>query len=121
MEPYESKALFSYKNTPRLSAFDPDKQGVYFCSPYGVLAFEAEIVSDHGDKFAVRGLSLDAAHGIAEEPLQGLHVAAVPRDLDGMADFRTFVPKRGRTLYCMKVNDLLACSLALSPLFIALL
>ena len=48
MEPYESKALFSYKNTPRLSAFDPDKQGVYFCSPYGVLAFEAEAFSHNG-------------------------------------------------------------------------
>ena len=58
-----------------------------------MLAFEAEIVRDHGDKFTIRGLSLDAAHGIAEEPLQGLHVPAVPRHLDGMADFGTFVPK----------------------------
>ena len=93
MEPYESKALFSYKNTPRLSAFDPDKQGVYFCSPYGVLAFEGKIVRDHGDKLRIRRFSLDAAHGVAEEPLQGLHVAAVPGHLDGMADFRDFRPE----------------------------
>ena len=55
-------------------------------SPYGVLSLEAEIVSDHRDKFAVRRFSLDAADGVAEEALERLHVAAVPRDLDGMAD-----------------------------------
>ena len=54
------------------------------CSPSGVLAFETEIVSDHGDKLRIRGLALDAAHGVAEELLQGLHVAAVPGDLDGI-------------------------------------
>ena len=53
-------------------------------SPRGVLAFEGEIVRDHGDKFAIRRLSLDARDGIAEEPLQGLHVAAVPCHLDGI-------------------------------------
>ncbi len=68
------------------------------CLPYGVLAFEAEIVRDHRNKLRVRGLSLDARDGIAEEPLQGLHVAAVPGHLDGMANFGTFVPKRGRAL-----------------------
>ena len=56
------------------------------CSPYGVLAFEGKIVSDHGDKFAIRGFSLDAADGVAEVALQNLHVAAVPGDLDGVAD-----------------------------------
>ena len=65
-------------------------------SPHGVLAFEAEIVSYHRDKLRIRRFSLDAAHGVAEEALESLHVAAVPRDLDGMADFGTFVPKRGR-------------------------
>ena len=68
--------------------------GASVCSPYGVLAFEGKIVSDHRDKFAIGGFSLDAADGVAEEPLQGLHVAAVPGHLDGMADFGTFVPKK---------------------------
>ena len=62
-------------------------------SPCGVLAFEAEIVRDHRDKFTIRRFSLDAADGVAEEPLQGLHVAAVPGHLNGVADFGTFVPK----------------------------
>ena len=68
--------------------------GPRLCSPHGVLAFEGKIVSDHRNKFAVRRFSLDAADGVAEEPLQGLHVAAVPGHLDGMADFGTFVPKK---------------------------
>ena len=53
-----------------------------------MLSLEAEIVRNHRDKFAIRGFSLDAADGVAEELLQRLHVAAVPRDLDGMADFQ---------------------------------
>ena len=53
--------------------------------PRGVLALEGEMVCDHGDELAIRGFSLDAADGIAEELLQSLHVAAVPGHLDGTA------------------------------------
>ena len=53
-----------------------------------MLAFEAEIVSDHRDKFAVRGFSLNPADGVAEEALEGLHVAAVPGHLDGVKGYR---------------------------------
>ena len=67
--------------------------GPRVCSPHGVLAFEAEIVSDHRNKFRIRGLSLNARDGVAEEALQGLHVAAVPGHLDGMADFRDLRPE----------------------------
>ena len=73
-----------------------------------VLAFEAEIVSDHRDKLRIRRLSLDARDGVAEELLQRLHVAAVPRDLDGMKGYR---PSGARLawlfcgpLYSMKVK-----------------
>ena len=52
------------------------------------------MVRDHGDEFRIRGFSLDAADRVAEEFLKGLHVAAVPGDLDGVADFGTFVPKK---------------------------
>ena len=63
-------------------------------SPYrAVLAFEGQIIGDHRDKLAIRGLALDAADGVAEELLQRLHVAAVPGDLDGMADFRDLRPE----------------------------
>ena len=49
-----------------------------------MLAFEGKIVRDHGDKFRICGLALDSRDGVAEEPLQGLHVAAVPGHLDGI-------------------------------------
>ena len=62
-----------------------------------MLSLEAEIVSDHGDKLAVCGFSLDAAHGVTEEALQRLHVAAIPRDLDGMKGFR---PSGARLASC---------------------
>ena len=71
-----------------------------------MLAFEGKIVSDHRDKFAVRRLSLDAAHGVAKVSLQGLDVAAVPGDLDGVADFGTFVPKRGRALVLFSLEEM---------------
>ena len=43
-----------------------------------MLSLEAEIVSDHRDKLAIRRLPLDAADGVAEVALERLHVAAVP-------------------------------------------
>ena len=82
-----TKTLPVYRLSPRIN------RECHF-SPHGVLAFEAEIVSDHRDKLRIGGFSLDAAHGVAEEPLQGLHIAAVPGHLDGVADFGTFVPKK---------------------------
>ena len=57
-------------------------------SPHGVLSLEGKIVSDHGDKFAVRRFSLDAADGVAEVALEGFDVAAIPGDLDGMKGLR---------------------------------
>src|SRR5699024_4919609 len=39
-----------------------------------------------GDELAVGGLALDVGDGVAEELLQRLDVAAVPGDLDGVAD-----------------------------------
>ena len=62
-------------------------------SPDGaVFSFKGEIISDHRDELRIRGLALDAGDRVAEELLQGLHVAAVPGDLDRVADFGTFVP-----------------------------
>ena len=37
-----------------------------------------KVVSDHGDELGICGLALDARDRVAEEFLQGLHVAAVP-------------------------------------------
>ena len=58
-----------------------------------MFSFEGEIVGDHGDELRIRGLALDAGDRVAEELLQGLHGAAVPGHLDGVADFGSFVPK----------------------------
>ena len=63
-------------------------------SPSRLLLAQGEGVGDHGDELRIRGLALDAGDRVAEELLQGLHVAAVPRDLDRVADFGTFVPKK---------------------------
>ena len=44
------------------------------------------MIRNHGDEFAVRRLALDVADRIAEKLLQRVEVAAIPRDLDGVAD-----------------------------------
>ncbi len=51
-----------------------------------LLPLQAQTVRDHGDELRIRGLALDAAHRVAEELLEGLHVAPVPGHLDGVAD-----------------------------------
>ena len=65
---------------------------------FRLLALEREGIGDHGDEFAVRGLSLDIRHRIAEELLQHLDIAAVPGDLDRVADFQGLRPERGGAL-----------------------
>ena len=50
----------------------------------GGLQLKLELVCDEGDKFRIGGLSLGIAHGIAEEPLEGIEVASVPGDFDGV-------------------------------------
>ena len=63
-----------------------------------LLSSQGQTVSDHGDELRIRGLALDIAHGIAEELLQDLDIPSVPRDLDGVADFRDFRPEFGDAL-----------------------
>ena len=46
------------------------------------------MVRDHRDELGIRRLALDIAHRVAEELLQHLDVAAVPGDLDRVADFQ---------------------------------
>ena len=52
----------------------------------GAAELELQAVGDEGDELAVRRLALRVRHRVAEEALQRLQVAAVPRDLDGVAD-----------------------------------
>ena len=71
------------------------------------LVFEAEIVGDHGDEFGVCGLAAALLNGIAEVGVEGVHVAAVPRDLDGMANGALHAGGGGLVLLCDRgVEDL---------------
>ena len=53
-----------------------------------VLSFELELqlVRDEGDEFRVGGLALGIADGVAEEALQGVQIAPVPGDFNGVAN-----------------------------------
>ena len=57
------------------------------------------MVRDHRDEFRIRRFSLDVAHRVAEELLQGLQIAAVPGHLDGVADFQGFRLEMGGALF----------------------
>lgn len=45
-----------------------------------------ELVRDQGDKLGIRGFSLGVGHRIAEESLEGIQIASIPCNLNGMAD-----------------------------------
>ena len=53
--------------------------------PFVSINQNVEAIGYHCYEFGVRRLPLYTAHGITEELLQHLHVAAIPCDLDGMA------------------------------------
>ncbi len=75
------------RESGNLSVFDAkyEPENPVF-SPSRLLLLQGEAVGDHGDKLTVRGLALDIAHRVAEVLLQHLDVAAVPGDLNGVAD-----------------------------------
>ncbi len=52
------------------------------CSPL----FEAEVVCDHGNKFAIGGFPFYITDRISEKLLQSFKISAVPGHLDGVAD-----------------------------------
>ena len=56
----------------------PSHRSLSFIQPH--------FVSDHRDEFAVGGLAPQVVDGIAEVAVEGIHIAPVPRHLDGMAD-----------------------------------
>ena len=56
---------------------------VYLLRP-ALFPAEGEKVGDHGDELRIGGFAFDVGHGVAEEFLQGLQVAAVPGYFDGV-------------------------------------
>ena len=45
-----------------------------------------KLISDQCNEFTIRGFALGIADGIAEEALEGVQVATIPGDFDGVAD-----------------------------------
>ena len=70
---------------PPQNAGFADSGGVYaaLCSP---LFVQADLVGDHRDELTIRGFAAEVVDGVAEVAVQSVHIAAVPGDLDGMAD-----------------------------------
>jgi len=63
------------------------------------LILQSEIIRYHRDKLRIGGLAAVVLDGVAKVAVEGIHVAAVPRDLDGVADgekiywfIRSYVP-----------------------------
>ena len=50
------------------------------------LIFQPQIIRDHGNKLRICGLSSVILNGVSKIRIERIHVASVPRHLDGMAD-----------------------------------
>ena len=48
--------------------------------------FKPQIISNHRNKLAIRGLSTIILNGISKIGVEGIHIPSIPRDLDGVAD-----------------------------------
>ena len=64
----------------------PFRQVGSFLSASPQLIFQPQIIRNHGNKLAIRGLSAVVLNGIAKIGIERIHVAAIPSDLDGVAD-----------------------------------
>ena len=52
----------------------------------GALELKLQFVGDKRNKLRIGGLSLGVTHGVAKEALQGVQIAPIPGNLDGVAD-----------------------------------
>ena len=55
-------------------------------SRLGALELKLQFISNQGDELRIGGLSLGVGHCVAEEALQGVQIASVPGDFDGVPD-----------------------------------
>ena len=91
-----------------------DSGGVYaaLCSP---LFVQADLVGDHRDELTIRGFAAEVVDGVTEVAVQSVHIAAVPGDLDGMADSTFDAAGRGTVaLGDFRVGDSLVTALMYS-------
>ena len=56
---------------------------------------ELQFVRNQGDELTIGGLALGVGYRIAEESLQGIQIAPVPGDLDGVANGPLYTGRRG--------------------------
>ena len=61
----------------------------------GALELKLELVRNQGDELRIRGLSLGVGHGVAKELLQGVQIAPIPHNFDGVADGTLYPTGRG--------------------------
>ena len=55
-------------------------------SAHSLPFIQPHLVSDHRDELRIGGLAPQVVDGIAEVAVEGIHIAPVPRHLNGMAD-----------------------------------
>ena len=48
--------------------------------------FKTKIVGNHGNKLTIRGLSTIILDSVSKVRIECIHIASIPRDLDGVAD-----------------------------------
>ena len=56
------------------------------CLPHPLPLIQPHFISYHCDELAVGGFAAQIMDGIAEVAVEGIHIAPVPRHLDGVAD-----------------------------------
>ena len=62
------------------------KRATLILRRFRALELQLELVRDQGNKLTIGGLSLGVTHGVAKEALQGVQIAPIPGNLDGVAD-----------------------------------
>ena len=50
------------------------------------LILQPQIIRDHGDELGICGLAAVVLYRVTEVGIERIHVAAIPRDLNGVAD-----------------------------------
>ena len=65
----------------------------------GTLELKLEFVRNQGDELRIGGLSLGIGHCVAKEFLQGVQVAPIPGNLNGVADGSLHSGRRGAEVF----------------------
>jgi len=64
------------------------------------LIFKSQIIRNHGDKLAIRGLSSVILNGVSKVRIEGIHVAPIPSDLNCVSDCSLDTARGGPVFLC---------------------